>query len=109
MFTFSGVVQEEALKELVLNGNLLRRVVGQDVFMAHVIQTWATEKDVSKAERSPGREDVAAHLGWRRGLGCHRGWPGRSLLLSGTAETEQQANSHSNHRISDAEAPVGEA
>lgn len=37
-FTFRGVVREEALKELVLDGKLLRRVVWQDVFVAHVIQ-----------------------------------------------------------------------
>lgn len=44
MFTFSGVVEEEALEQLVLNRNLLCRVIRQDVFMAHVIQTWSTEK-----------------------------------------------------------------
>lgn len=38
-FTFSRVVQEEALEQLVLNGKLLCRVIWQDVFMAHVIQT----------------------------------------------------------------------
>lgn len=39
MFTFSRVVHEEALKQLVLDGCLLCRVIGQDVFMAHIIQT----------------------------------------------------------------------
>lgn len=93
--TFSRVVQEEALKELVLDGDLLRGVVRQDVLVAHVIQTWSTEKDVSEAEgRTPTGEGVAAHLVWRRGLGCRRGWPGTSPLRSGSAETEQQASRH---------------
>lgn len=39
VFTFSRVVQEEALEQLVLDGKLLCRVIWQDVFMAHVIQT----------------------------------------------------------------------
>lgn len=39
MFTFGRVVHEEALKQLVLDGSLLSGVVGQDVFMAHVVQT----------------------------------------------------------------------
>lgn len=38
--TFGGVVHEEALKQLVLDGDLFCWVVGQDVFMAHVVQTW---------------------------------------------------------------------
>lgn len=39
MFTFGRVVHEEALKELVLDGGLLCRVIGQDVFVAYVVQT----------------------------------------------------------------------
>lgn len=39
MFTFGRVVHEEALKQLVLDGSLLSRVIGQDVFMAHIVQT----------------------------------------------------------------------
>lgn len=37
--TFGRVVHEEALKQLVLDGDLLCRVVGQDVLVAHVVQT----------------------------------------------------------------------
>lgn len=48
MFTFSRIVEEEALEQLVLNRNLLCRVIWQDVFMAHVIQTWSTEKYLKK-------------------------------------------------------------
>lgn len=43
VFTFGGVVHEEALEKLMLDGNLLCGVVGQDVFMAHIVQTWKTE------------------------------------------------------------------
>lgn len=51
VFTFSRVVEEEALKQLVLNRKLLCRVIRQDVFMAHVIQTWPTgKKHLKKAE-----------------------------------------------------------
>lgn len=39
VFTFGRVVHEEALKQLVLDGSLLCRVIGQDVFMAHIVQT----------------------------------------------------------------------
>lgn len=39
MFTFGRVVREEALKQLVLDGSLLGGVIGQDVFMAHIVQT----------------------------------------------------------------------
>lgn len=46
MFTFSRVVHEEALKQLVLDGCLLCRVIGQDVFMAHIIQTWREETNM---------------------------------------------------------------
>lgn len=56
--------------------------------MAHIIQTWSTEKHFNKAERGKAMNtDAAAYLGWRTGLCCHRGWPGTSPLLSGTAET----------------------
>lgn len=64
--------------------------------MAHVIQTWSTENHLKlKALQwcTPMDQDVAAYLGWRTGLYCHRGWPGMSPLLSETAETEKQANS----------------
>jgi hypothetical protein len=37
--TFVRVEHEEALKQLVLDGDLLCGVVGQDVFMTHIVQT----------------------------------------------------------------------
>lgn len=37
VFTFGRVEHEEALKQLMLDGNLLCGVVGQDVFMAHIV------------------------------------------------------------------------
>lgn len=39
VFTFCWVVHEEALKQFMLNWDLLRRVIGKDVFMAHIVQT----------------------------------------------------------------------
>lgn len=47
IFTFCRVVHEEALKELVLDGSLLCRVIGQDVFVAHIIQTWKKKEPMS--------------------------------------------------------------
>lgn len=35
--TFGGAVLEEALKELVLDGDLVGGIVGQDVLMAHIV------------------------------------------------------------------------
>lgn len=39
VITFGRVVHEETLKELMLNGNLLCGVVGQDVFVTNIVQT----------------------------------------------------------------------
>lgn len=62
MFTFGRVVQEEALEQLVLDGGLLCRVIGQDVFMAHIVQTWRKNTDM----RSHGdeTENNYNHLKW---------------------------------------------
>lgn len=54
-FTFSLVVQEEALEQLVLDGNLLRGVIRQDVFMAHIIQTWEKTLNINKKSFTAAR------------------------------------------------------
>lgn len=36
--TFCLVIQKKSLKELVLDGNLVRGGVGEDVFMADIVQ-----------------------------------------------------------------------
>lgn len=39
LHTFRGIIHEESLKQLVLDGDLISWVVGKNIFMANIIQT----------------------------------------------------------------------
>ena len=43
--TFRLVIQEKSFKELMLDRNLISGGVGEDVFVADIIQAWQRDKD----------------------------------------------------------------
>lgn len=43
--TFCLVIQKKSFKELMLDRNLISGGVGEDVFMADIIQAWQRERD----------------------------------------------------------------
>lgn len=53
--TFCLVVQKKSFKQLVLDGNLVSGGVGEDVFMADIVQAWHREgKETVKLTQEKG-------------------------------------------------------
>lgn len=52
--TFCLVIQKKSFKELVLDGNLISGGIGEDVFVADIIQAWQRDRD-GKLTKEGGR------------------------------------------------------
>lgn len=44
LFTFRGIVHEESLKQLMLNGDLISGVIRKNIFMTNIIKTCEKRK-----------------------------------------------------------------
>ena len=42
--TFCLVIQKKSFKQLMLDGNLIGRGIGEDVFVADIVQAWHREE-----------------------------------------------------------------